>query len=82
MKLSGKNRASAVTWAADGALASCSAEDVVRVWDFEHNENYVLSIQQHTVPSPDEVVTTIGYNSDEGLKPKCLVVLPADMYPI
>ena len=43
-------------------LASCSSESVIRFWDFDNSDNYVLDIQCHPAIGMDEVVTTIAYN--------------------
>lgn len=63
-KLSGKNKATAIIWVAEEVLASCSDESVIRLWDFDRGDNYVL---QHTLSAPDEVLTSISYNFDRGI---------------
>jgi len=65
-KLGGKNKATSIIWVTDGVLASCSNENVIRFWDFDRGDNYVLDVQQHALIT-NEVITSISFNSDNGM---------------
>ena len=54
-KLSGSKSDSIIITVSDGILASCSFESSIKFWDFQNNENYVLSVQDHST------VTCINY---------------------
>lgn len=66
--MSGKSRATSIICVADGVLASCSNESVIRFWDFDRGENYVLDLQQSAgARAEEEAVTCIGYNQEKGM---------------
>lgn len=65
-KLSGRNKVECAICVADKLLATCSGESVVRFWDFEGNDNFVLDVQNFCRSQGqgqgEEVVTCIAYN--------------------
>ncbi len=65
-KLSGKSKATSIISVADGVLASCSVENVIRFWDLDHGDNYMLDLHQCVEPATDETVTDISFNQEKG----------------
>ena len=56
-----------IIYVAKWMLASCSAESIIRFWDFENSDNFVLDIEKFSrVKILEEVVTCVAYNSNTG----------------
>lgn len=50
---------------ANKILASCSNESLIRFWDFENSDNFVLDIEPlPIVKIEEEVVACIAYNPE------------------
>lgn len=67
VKLSGRVDQPSITWAGKGILAMASGEMVVRLWDLEHNDNYVLSLEGHSSYDSNESLLCVGYNAEKGV---------------
>ncbi|KAK7111421.1 intraflagellar transport protein 140 homolog [Littorina saxatilis] len=67
VKLSGRTDQPSITWAGKGILASASGEMVIRLWDLEHNDNYVLTLDGHSSYDHNESLLCVGYNADRGM---------------
>ncbi|KAM7433446.1 hypothetical protein ABFA07_016329 [Porites harrisoni] len=66
VKLSGQPSKSQIIWAGRQVLATASGENVVRMWNLEQNDNYVLSVDGSGFES-GEVVNCISYNKVKGI---------------
>lgn len=66
VKLSGQPAKSQIIWAGRQVLATASGENVVRMWNLEQNDNYVLSVDGSGFES-GEVVNCISYNKVKGI---------------
>ncbi|XP_043945229.1 intraflagellar transport protein 140 homolog [Protopterus annectens] len=62
VKLSGKASTCAdIIWLDSGILATATGEVVIRVWDLERDDNYVLSLEEQLGFEPGECVNSISY---------------------
>ncbi|RMX59262.1 hypothetical protein pdam_00005737 [Pocillopora damicornis] len=66
VKLSGQSGKSQIIWAGRQVLATASGENVVRMWNLEQNDNYVLSVDGSGF-EPGEVVNCISFNKVKGI---------------
>ncbi|XP_076446737.1 intraflagellar transport protein 140 homolog [Babylonia areolata] len=65
VKLSGRTDQPSITWAGKGILASASGEMVIRMWDLEHNDNYVLTLDGHSSYDQNESLLCVGYSEEK-----------------
>lgn len=66
VKLSGQPAKSQIIWAGRQVLATASGENVVRMWNLEQNDNYVLSLDASGFEA-GEVVNCISYSKVKGI---------------
>lgn len=63
-KLSGRNKVESIVCVANKIVATCSNENLIRFWDFDNSDNFVLDMQRFSrLQDIEEVVTAIAYNS-------------------
>ncbi|XP_028669859.1 intraflagellar transport protein 140 homolog [Erpetoichthys calabaricus] len=68
VKLSGKGgQTSDITWAEKGLLIMASGEMVIRLWDLERDENYVLSLDENLGFEVGETLNCVSYCSAKGI---------------
>lgn len=67
VKLSGRTDEPSITWAGKGVLVSATGEMVIRLWDLEQNDNYVLSLEGHSSYDSNESLLCVGYNPERGI---------------
>ncbi|MGH0139831.1 UNVERIFIED_CONTAM: hypothetical protein FKN15_009952 [Acipenser sinensis] len=68
VKLSGKSGQSAdIAWGEKGLLITATGEKVVRLWDLERDDNYVLSLDEHLGFETGETLNCISYCSAKGI---------------
>ncbi|MBN3275130.1 IF140 protein, partial [Polyodon spathula] len=68
VKLSGKSGQSAdIAWAEKGLLITATGEKVVRLWDLERDDNYVLSLDEHLGFEMGETLNCVSYCTAKGI---------------
>ncbi|XP_041473205.1 intraflagellar transport protein 140 homolog isoform X2 [Lytechinus variegatus] len=69
VKLSGKPNDSDcdMVWAGKGLLATASGESLVRMWDLDKDDNYVLALDKNIGFEMGENITCVAYSSKKGL---------------
>ncbi|XP_072916135.1 intraflagellar transport protein 140 homolog [Hemitrygon akajei] len=68
VKLSGKtDRASDIIWAERDLLITTAGETVIRLWDLDRDENYVLTLDEHLGFSTGESINCISYCENKGI---------------
>ncbi|MGH0149767.1 UNVERIFIED_CONTAM: hypothetical protein FKN15_049586 [Acipenser sinensis] len=68
VKLSGKSGQSAdMAWAEKGLLITATGEKVVRLWDLERDDNYVLSLDEHLGFEAGETLNCVSYCTVKGI---------------
>ncbi|XP_041073639.1 intraflagellar transport protein 140 homolog isoform X1 [Polyodon spathula] len=68
VKLSGKSGQSAdIAWAEKGLLITATGEKVVRLWDLERDDNYVLSLDENLGFEAGETLNCISYCTAKGI---------------
>jgi len=66
VKLSGRQDNPDTIWAGAGILATCTGESVIRMWDLEREENYVLSFENHGGYDRTELIMCLVYCPSKG----------------
>ncbi|KAI1896231.1 hypothetical protein AGOR_G00092680 [Albula goreensis] len=62
VKLSGKSGQNAdITWADHGLLITATGEQVIRLWDLEKDDNYVLSLDENLGFEKGETLNCVSY---------------------
>uniref|UniRef100_A0AAV2LFL9 Telomere length regulation protein TEL2 homolog n=1 Tax=Knipowitschia caucasica TaxID=637954 RepID=A0AAV2LFL9_KNICA len=68
VKLSSKSRLiNSIAWTDNGILITTSGDQVVRLWDLDRDDNYVLSLEEAVGFESDEVVNCVAYCSGKGI---------------
>ncbi|XP_070580461.1 intraflagellar transport protein 140 homolog isoform X2 [Ptychodera flava] len=67
VKLSGKLGDFQVIWAGRGLLAVATGETLIRMWDLERDDNYVLSLDGHQGFETGECINCLSYSSAKGV---------------
>ncbi|KAH9494870.1 hypothetical protein Btru_015870 [Bulinus truncatus] len=67
VKLSGKTENPIFIWAGKGILATATGESVVRIWDLEQDDNYILSLDGNSSFDVNEVIVCLAYNKETGV---------------
>jgi intraflagellar transport protein 140 len=67
VKLSGKPDKVDTIWAGKGIIATCTGERYIRMWDLDHDENYLLGLKVNDVLDNTEMITCIAYSEPKGL---------------
>ncbi|CAM9937918.1 intraflagellar transport protein 140 homolog isoform X2 [Lampetra fluviatilis] len=68
VKLSGKAGHSAdIVWADHGLLVTATGEIVIRLWDLERDENYVLALDEAVGFEPGETINCVSYCPSKGM---------------
>lgn len=66
VKMSGRGDSKTIVWAGLGILATSLGEGVVRMWDLEQEDNYILSLEGHNSYDHNESITCISYCPEKG----------------
>jgi intraflagellar transport protein 140 len=66
-KLSGKLPLRDAIQVCPGCLATCSNENMIRVWDLARDENYILDLSGIPDVGRSSMVNTIGYSKAKGI---------------
>ena len=50
-----------MAWAGKGVLAQCTGETVIRMWDVDREENFVLNLESNSAYSRNEHINCIAF---------------------
>ncbi|XP_041362442.1 intraflagellar transport protein 140 homolog [Gigantopelta aegis] len=67
VKLSGKTDQPNFIWASKGLLVTATGEMVIRLWDLDLDDNYVLSLDGHSSYDQNETIICLAYNAERGI---------------
>ncbi|XP_053388212.1 LOW QUALITY PROTEIN: intraflagellar transport protein 140 homolog, partial [Mercenaria mercenaria] len=66
VKLSGRGDKPVIDWAGKGILATSTGEGVIRMWELENEENYILHLDGHSGYDPNENITCLAFCERKG----------------
>ncbi|XP_060569057.1 intraflagellar transport protein 140 homolog [Ruditapes philippinarum] len=66
VKLSGRGDKPVIDWAGKGILATSTGEGVIRMWELENEENYILHLDGHSGYDPNENITCLAFSEKKG----------------
>ncbi|BFZ17235.1 hypothetical protein BsWGS_20274 [Bradybaena similaris] len=64
VKLSGRSENPTFIWAGKGILATAAGEIVIRMWDLEHDDNYVLTLEGNPGFDRNEAIMSLAFNEN------------------
>ncbi|XP_059152845.1 intraflagellar transport protein 140 homolog [Physella acuta] len=67
VKLSGKSENPTFIWAGKGILATATGETVVRMWDLDQDDNYILTLEGNSGYNTTETIMCLAYNKESGV---------------
>ncbi|ELT94193.1 hypothetical protein CAPTEDRAFT_114177 [Capitella teleta] len=67
VKLSGRSDHPDVIWAGKGLLATCTGESVIRMWDLDKEENFILNLEGHSSFDRMEILTCVAFCSTKAV---------------
>ncbi|XP_052768007.1 intraflagellar transport protein 140 homolog [Mya arenaria] len=67
VKLSGRGEKPVIDWAGKGILATSTGEGVIRMWDLENEENYILHLDGHSGYDSNENITCLAFCDNKGV---------------
>ncbi|GFS01827.1 intraflagellar transport protein 140 homolog [Elysia marginata] len=68
VKMSGRSDKPMFIWAGKGVLATATGESMVRMWDLDQDDNYILTLEGHSgYDSGNEAIMCLAYNSGTGV---------------
>ncbi|KAK7004477.1 intraflagellar transport protein 140 [Biomphalaria glabrata] len=67
VKLSGRTENPLFIWAGKGVLATVTGETVIRMWDMEQDDNYILSLEGNSSFDVNEIIVCLAYNKETGI---------------
>ncbi|OWF41021.1 intraflagellar transport protein 140 homolog [Mizuhopecten yessoensis] len=67
VKMSGRGENPVICWAGKSIVATATGEGVVRMWDLDHEENYILSLDGHGSYDKSENIMCISYCEEKGV---------------
>ncbi|XP_072311733.1 intraflagellar transport protein 140 homolog isoform X1 [Eucyclogobius newberryi] len=56
-----------IAWTNNGLLITTSGDQIIRLWDLERDDNYVLSLEEAVGFEQDEIVNCVAYSSGKGI---------------
>ena len=64
--MSGRSEKPDITWAAKGILATATGESIIRMWDLEKEENFILNLEGQQGYNTADLIMCISYSQTKG----------------
>lgn len=65
--MSGRSEKPDMTWAGPGILATATGESMVRMWDLDKEENFILNLEGQQGYNMAELIMSLSFCPNKGL---------------